>query len=241
MFKNQKDSTSRPLFPWSCPIAPWQRIHVDFATHESNHYLIIVDSRSKWPEVVGPMTTTTAEETANAMRIIFARYGFPKQIVSDNGPAFQSAQHEEFLRQNGIQRILVSPYHPSSNGLAERLVQTFKHSLDSSASDPSCTLQQRVQNFLLSYKSTQRATTGTPPAKLFQQREQRTRLCLVRPDLATHVSCQQGKIKMHHDKDVKFREIAVGDTALAHDHLSGQRWQPEIRHNTPHHTLAKFT
>ena len=45
---------------------------------------------------------------------------------------FQSAEYEEFLRQNGIQRILVSPYHPSSNGLAERFVQTFKYALESS-------------------------------------------------------------------------------------------------------------
>ena len=130
------------------------------------------------------------------------------------------------MRQNGIQRILVSPYHPSSNGLAERFVQTFKLSLDSSASDPSCTLQQRVQNFLSSYRSTQHATTGTSPAKLFLQRELRTRLSLVRPDLATHASCQQGKMKMHHDRHAKFREIAVSDTVLARDHLSGQRWQP---------------
>ena len=56
----------------------------------------------------------------------------------------------------------------------------------------------------------------------------RTRLSLVRLDLATHVSCQQGKMKMHHDKHAKFREIAVGDTVLACDHLSGQRWQPGI-------------
>ena len=89
-------------------------------------------------------------------------------------------------------------------------------------------LQQRVQNFLLSYRSTQHATTGTSPAKLFLQRELRTRLSLVRPDLATHVSCQQGKMKMHHVKHAKFREIAVGDTVLARDHLSGQRWQPGI-------------
>ena len=132
------------------------------------------------------------------------------------------------MRQNGIQRILVSPYHSSSNGLAKRFVQTFKHSLDSSASDPSCTLQQRVQNFLLSYRSTQHATTGMSSAKLFLQRELRTRLSLVRPDLATHVSCQQGKMKMHYDKHAKFRQIAVGDTVLARDHLSGQRWQPRI-------------
>lgn len=186
----------------------------------------MVDAHSKWPEVIGPMKTTTAEATANAMRNIFARYGLPKQIVSDNGPPFQSAEYKEFLRQNGIQKILVSPYHPSSNGLAEWFVQTFKRSLESSASDPSCTLQQRIQNFLLSYRSTQHVTTGSSPAILFLQRELRTRLSLVRPDLATHVSHQQVKMKMHYDKHAKLREIAVGDTVLARDHLSGQKWQP---------------
>ena len=138
-FKTRKVTQAAPLFPWSWPTAPWQCIHIDFATHQSNNYYIIVDVHSKWPEVFGPMKTTTAEATANAMHV-FARYGLPKQTVSDNGPGFQSAEYEEFLRQNGIQRILVSLYHPSSNGLAEWSVQTFKHSLESSASDPACTL-----------------------------------------------------------------------------------------------------
>ena len=117
-FKTRKAPQAAPLFPWSWPTAPWQRIHIDFATHQSNHYLIIVDAHSKWPEVIGPMKTTTAEATGNAMHNIFARYGLPKQIVSDNGPPFQSAEYEEFSRQNGIQKVLVSLYHPSSNGLS---------------------------------------------------------------------------------------------------------------------------
>jgi len=115
------------------------------------------------------MKTTTAESTANALRSIFARYGLPTQVVSDNGPPFSSAEYGEFLQQNGVQRVLVSPYHPSSNGLAERFVQTFKHALDSSASDPARSIQQRIQNFLLSYHSTPHATTGTSPSKLFLQ------------------------------------------------------------------------
>ena len=96
---------------------------------------------------------------------IFARYSLPKQIISDNGPPFQSAEIKEFLRQNCIQNVLISPYHPSSNGLAERFVQTFKYSLESSASDPACTLQQKIQNFLLSYRSTQHATMAHPQPK----------------------------------------------------------------------------
>ena len=105
-------------------------------------------------------------------------------------------------------------------------MQTFKHSLESLASDASCTLQQSIQNFLLSYRSTQHVTTGSSPAKLFLQRELCTHLSLARPDLASHVSCQQEKMKMHHDKHAKFREIAVGDTVLARDHLPGKKWQP---------------
>ena len=83
-----------------------------------------------------PMKTTTADSTINALRNIFARYGLPTQVVSDDGPPFQSAEYEQFLGQNDIQRILVSSSHPSSNRLAERFVQTFKYAMESSADDP---------------------------------------------------------------------------------------------------------
>ena len=185
----------------------------------------MVDAHSKWPEVIGPMKTTTADSTINAMRNIFARYGLPTQVVSDNGPPFQSAEYEEFLRQNGIQRILVSPYHPSSNRLAERFVQTFKYAMESSADDPSSSIQRRIQNFLISYRSTPHATTGSSPAKLFLKRELRTRLSLVTPDIGSCVASQKDKMKSNHDKFAKYREIAVGDSVLARDHLSGQKWQ----------------
>ena len=185
----------------------------------------MVDAHSNWPEVIGPMKTTTADSTINAMRNIFVRYGLPTQVVSDNGPPFQSAEYEEFLRQNGIQRILVSPYHPSSNGLAERFLQTFKYAMESSADDPASSIQRRIQNFLLSYRSTPHATTGSSPAKLFLQRELRTRLSLVTSDIGSRVASQQDKMKCNHDKFAKFREIAVGDCVLARDHLSRQKWQ----------------
>jgi transposase InsO family protein len=78
------------------------------------------------------MKSTTAGSTINALRCIFGRYGLPEQVVSDNGPPFQSVEYEDFLKQNGIQRMLVSPYHPASNGQAERFVQTFKNYLKTS-------------------------------------------------------------------------------------------------------------
>ena len=49
-----------------------------------------------------------------------------REIVTDYGPTFTSDEFGTFLSHTGIKHITVSPYHPESNGLAERNVQTFK-------------------------------------------------------------------------------------------------------------------
>ena len=231
--KNRTAPPAAPLHPWTWPSIPWQRIHIDFATYQGNHYLIVVDAHSKWPEVLGPMRTTNAEATINALRTIFARYGLPQQIVSDNGPPFQSAEYEDFLKQNGIQRVLVSPYHPSSNGQAERFVQTFKKFMKTLSSKTS--LPQQIQNFLLSYRSTPHSTTSSTPSKLFLQREVRTRLSLVKPDTARLVAANQSKMKAYHDQHAKLREFSCGQPVLARDHRS-QGWQPAtvLERKAPH-------
>ena len=83
-----------PLQPWIWPSQPWKRIHVDFAgPFMGGSYLIAVGS--KWPEV-HYMSYTTASKTIQVLRSIFARYGIPEQLVSENGPQFVTlhAQHE---------------------------------------------------------------------------------------------------------------------------------------------------
>ena len=82
-----------PLHPWIWPDAPWKRVHVDFAgPFMEKTYFIWVDAHSKWPEVI-TMSSTTSQKTIDVLRSLFARYGIPEQLVSDNGPQFTS---EEF-------------------------------------------------------------------------------------------------------------------------------------------------
>nr|XP_037270564.1 uncharacterized protein K02A2.6-like [Rhipicephalus microplus] len=120
--------------PWSFPQRPWSRLHIDFRRPFLGHtFLVIVDAFSKWIEVF-PVSSTSAEATISALRIAFAQHGLPDVIVSDNGPAFTSAQYLEFLTRNGIRRMLVPPYHPASNGVAERVVQTVKNKRKKSSS-----------------------------------------------------------------------------------------------------------
>lgn len=168
------------------------------------------------------MRSTDAAAAISTLSNLFTRYGFPEQIASDNGPPFQPRKYGDFLKHNRIQRMLVSSYHPAANGQAERFVQTFKNFLKSSEGDS--VLNQRMQNFLLTYRSTQFATTGATPAKLFLQRELRTILAIVHPDTSLRVTNNQTKMKSYYDRHTKFRTLSPGNRVLARDFLSKAKW-----------------
>lgn len=94
------------------------------------------------------MSSTTSQATIRALKQLFATYGLPQQLVSDNGPQFSSVEFATFLVRNGVKHIRSSPYHPSTNGLAEHFVRTLKQAMKrSNLPDP----HQKLTNFILSY------------------------------------------------------------------------------------------
>lgn len=126
---HQNEPKQTRMHPWEYPQHAWQRLHIDYAGPFLNsNFLVIVDAYSKWPEVI-PMSSTTSRATISTLMSVFATHGLPVRVVTDNGPQFCSDEFSEFLRSNGIQHTRSAPYHPSTNGEAERLVQTFKHNM----------------------------------------------------------------------------------------------------------------
>lgn len=89
--RNQSPST--PLHPWSWTKTPWERIHIDYAEIDKQHFLVIVDVQSKWVEIFCTQLTN-AEKTVNLLCHLWASYGFPKVLVSDNGPPLISKEFE---------------------------------------------------------------------------------------------------------------------------------------------------
>ncbi|XP_044155518.1 uncharacterized protein K02A2.6-like [Bufo gargarizans] len=80
----------------------------------------------------------------------------------------------------GVQHYKTAPYHPASNGLAERFVQSFKKHLLSTL-DQVGPSEEKLLEFLIMYRNTKHATTGLSPAFLMFGRHLRTKLDLVRP------------------------------------------------------------
>jgi len=84
--------------------------------------LVLIDAHSKWIEAtVTPTSTSTV--VIEELRDKFSQFGIPETIVTDNGSCFTSAEFELFLEKNGVKHFTTAPYHPASNGLAERAVR----------------------------------------------------------------------------------------------------------------------
>ena len=186
-----------PLHPWTWPEKPWCRLHLDFAGPYMGHmFLVLVDAHSKWMDVV-MMQSITSRQTIEKLRNIFATHSLPKKVVTDNGPSFVSQEFKEFMSQNGILHITSAPYHPSTNGLAERAVQSFKLGVKRITGS---SMQERLTKFLFQYRITPHTTTGIPPADMLMGRRLQNRLDLLYPDMPLKVQAQQLKQKLAHDK-----------------------------------------
>ena len=215
------------LHPWIWPAKPWQRIHIDFAgPFQGTNFLVVVDAHSKWPEVF-VMASTTATKTIAILRQLFATYGLPEQVVSDNGPQFIADEFATFMNSNGVKHIRSAPYHPASNGAVERFIQTFKQSMRAgNRGSTNLTLHHRIANFLLTYRSTPHATTNQSPASLFLQRQLRTRFSLITPSIERRVHSKQAEQKSQHDKHTKIRQFQMDQPVMVRSYRPGPKWIP---------------
>ncbi|XP_055590265.1 uncharacterized protein K02A2.6-like [Uranotaenia lowii] len=168
--------------PWPSADGPWQRLHIDFAGPvEGFYYLVVVDSFTKWPEILQTRSPTSSTTIA-FLRECFARFGIPTLIVTDNGSQFVSAMFRKFCEELGVVHLRTAPYHPQSNGQAERFVDTLKRSLKKIIGGGETSTATALQKFLHIYRSTQSAVLGgKSPDNMMLGRSMRTILDLLRP------------------------------------------------------------
>ena len=118
-----------------------------------------------------------------------------------------------------FQRVTSSPYHHTSNGLAERAVQIVKRGLKKVTSG---SMMTRIAKVLSTYRISPHNTTGVSPAEPLLGRRLRTRLDLINPNTAKRVEEKQDVQKANHDIRAKARVFALGDKVYLKNFGSGQ-------------------
>ena len=225
-----------PLHPWELPECPWARIHIDFARPFCKKmWFVVVDAFSKWPEVIQlPEGATSASQTITQLRRIFARFGIPKQIVSDNGPHFVSSEFRTFCKKQGIRHTLVPPYHPQSNGQVERFVKTLKGAIKKGMESGKASLEEVVTDFLSVYRNTSHSTTNVSPARLLMNRDLRCQLDLLKPPqkssvltktLKETVKKAQAKQERGHDQTASERNAIRPYDMVSVRHTKMPKWR----------------
>ncbi|UYV65559.1 K02A2.6-like, partial [Cordylochernes scorpioides] len=123
--QTSRENFKEPMLPHQAPEYPWQKVGIDIFQIESSKYLLIVDYFSKYPEIYQLQDMTT-DTIIRRLKRTFSNFGIPETLVSDNGPPFFSKEFQNFTRTWNIVHVTSSPYHPQSNGMVERTVQTLK-------------------------------------------------------------------------------------------------------------------
>ena len=198
--------------PWMMPEKRWSRIHLDHAINfMGNNWLVVVDAYSKFP-CIHATTSTSTKATINLLEEDFSLFGYPHTIVTDNATTFMSDEFKEWCHQRGIIHLTGAPYHPATNGQAERLVQTFKQSLRKSSLPPKAALQE----FLMQYRRTP-LDCGLSPSELLNRRQIRCQLDALVPSPAHVAQGQQSKetAKSHRKETSGKTTYTVGSPCYA--------------------------
>uniref|UniRef100_A0A1I7T583 RNA-directed DNA polymerase n=1 Tax=Caenorhabditis tropicalis TaxID=1561998 RepID=A0A1I7T583_9PELO len=226
-----KNPIKTTLEPWPKTTSAFERVHIDYAGPiNSIYYLVIVDSFSKWPEILQTKVISSAA-TIQMLTHIFARYGNPTTLVSDNGTQFTSDEFAKFCRIRGIKHLRSPPFHPQSNGQAERFVDTFKRALQKSKGEG--TTQEALQTFLMSYRSTPCSSSHNQlsPAENFLGRKMRTIMDLLTTTSKSYEEESEASSNMrdqfnrHHG--AKYKQFSPGEAVYIKDHRSTKTtWTP---------------
>ena len=204
---NSNRRNMEPLAMSELPAGAWQNLSLDFCgplpTGES--LLVIQDEYSRYP-VVEIVRKTSVDSVIPIVDKVFAEFGYPKVIKTDNGPQFRSATWKDFLTHCGVRHRKITPLWPRSNSQAEAFNKPLLKSIRS-AKIQHKNWKQELYTFLRMYRCTPHATTLFSPHYLLFGREPRTKM----PQLAEPSNHPVDEELRQRDGDAKRKMKSAAD------------------------------
>ncbi len=136
--------------------------------------------------------------------------------MSDNGEQFTSYSFKKFLTDNGILNKTTAPFHPATNGHAERSVQTVKKALYA-MQDEQGEPHVKLCRLLVQLRRTPNSS-GKSAYELMFSRPIRTSL--------TRMLERKTRHEEPLERDMPSRNFIIGDAVQARDYSPrGEKWQ----------------
>ena len=200
------------------PDGPWQQVSIDFCEVAGHYVLVVIDDDSRFPEVE-IVHLTSAKVVFPKLDRVFATYGVPQVVKSDNGPPFNGHEFAQFADYLGFKHRRVTPLWPEANGEVECFMKTFGMVLRTTSN-----WKQQMYQFLRNHRATPHCTTGVAPATALFGRPIRIKLpCPVavpcESKLKSALMCEHDahqkltmKTLAESRRPIKDYDIQVGDT-----------------------------
>ena len=205
------------------PEGPWHTVEIDFCGPFPNgeYALVITDQYSRYPEVEF-VTSTSVRPVRRKLKKVFAVYGIPKVIQTDNGPPFSSHDFKNFASEMGFRHKTITPRHPKAQGQVEGFNKLINKILTIARAEGLDT-HEATYDMLQAYRDTPHPATKETPYNLLMNREIRTRLERFKTEApANDEEIRQNdkqykcKIKQYHDKRHRARthNITIGTAVV---------------------------
>ena len=109
-----------------------EMLHKIHKAHQGADSTIMVDYYSDYIQLDSLSGSTSANSVIRAMKRQFARHGISDELITDNGPQFESHEYSRFVGEYGFTIAKSSPYYSRENRKAESAGKIAKNILKKS-------------------------------------------------------------------------------------------------------------
>jgi len=139
-------------------------LQVPVSSQNNQYLLVIQDYFTKWVEAI-PLPDQTAKRITSELIHVFAKYGLPTTLHSDQGRNFESSILRQTLEAFGINKSRTTAYHPKGDGMVKRFNRTLLQLLRS-YTEKQEEWERYLPFVLFAYRTAIHTSTGVSPFEL---------------------------------------------------------------------------
>jgi len=188
---------------------PFELVSIDFLHLEQSsggykYILVIIDHLTRFAQAYATKNKSVEAAADRLFNYLVLRFGFPTNILHDQGREFENKLFYRLEKLNGVTRLRTTPYHPQGNGKVERFNRTLFHMLRTLPESQKHKWKDSLNKVVHAYNSSRNDVTGFSPCYLLFGCSPRFPV-----DLVFRLSCED--TRMNHTEYTEKWKVAMKD------------------------------